>query len=102
MSEKLGPVALEGSGGRAVFGGRGVDSREYSEEMSGKIDAEVSKIMNDAFARARTVCTDHRKALDSIAEELIVKESLERDDFEKLLILNGIKPKKKATIIESL
>ena len=99
MSEKLGPVALEGSGGRALFGGRGVDSRDYSEEMSAKIDAEVSKIMNDAFVRARTVCTDHRKALESIAEELIVKESLERNDFEKLLILNGIKPKRKEEVV---
>ncbi len=95
MSEKLGPIALEGSGGRALFGGRGVDGREYSEDVSAKIDAEVSKIMNDSFARAREVCTTHRKALDSIAEELLIKESIERDDFEKLLILNGIKPKKK-------
>ncbi len=101
MSEKLGPIALEGSGGRAIFGGRGVDSREYSEDVSAKIDAEVSKIMNDSFARAREVCTTHRKALDSIAEELLIKESIERDDFEKLLILNGIKPKKKETV-ESL
>lgn len=94
MSDKLGPIALEGNGGRALFGGRGVDSRDYSEDVSAKIDAEVSKIMNDAFARAREVCTTHRKALDSIAEELIAKESIEREDFEKLLILNGIKPKR--------
>ena len=99
MSEKLGPVALEGAGGRALFGGRGVDGREYSEDVSAKIDAEVSKIMNDGFARAREACTTHRKALDMIAEELIVKESLERDDFEKLLILNGIKPKRKEVAI---
>lgn len=94
MSEKLGPIALEGSGGRALFGGRGVDSRDYSEDVSAKIDAEVSKIMNDAFARAREACTTHRKALDAIANELIVQESIERDDFEKLLVANGIMPKK--------
>ncbi|MCK9345275.1 MAG: ATP-dependent zinc metalloprotease FtsH [Candidatus Pacebacteria bacterium] len=94
MSEKLGPVALEGTGGRALFGGRGVDSRDYSEDVSAKIDAEVSKIMNDAFARAREVCKEHRKALDSIASELIVQESIEREEFEKLLIANGITPKK--------
>ncbi len=99
MSEKLGPIALEGSGGRTLFGGRGVDSRDYSEDVSAKIDWEVSKIMNDAFARAREVCTTHRKALNSIAEELIIKESIERDDFEKLLILNGIKPKTKAVVV---
>lgn len=94
MSEKLGPVALEGSGGRALFGGRGVDSRDYSEDVSAKIDGEVSKIMNDAFARAREVCTKHRKALDAIAEELVMQESIEREEFEKLLVANGIIPKK--------
>ncbi|MFZ2303808.1 MAG: ATP-dependent zinc metalloprotease FtsH [Minisyncoccia bacterium] len=95
MSEKLGPVALEGFGGRALFGGRGVDSRDYSEDVSAKIDAEVSKIMNDAFARAREACTTHRKALDAIAEELVLQESIEREEFEKILIANGIIPKKK-------
>jgi len=94
MSEKLGPVALEGSGGRALFGGRGVDSRDYSEDVSAKIDSEVSKIMNDAFERAREACKTHRKTLDAIALELMEQESIERDDFEKILIANGIMPKK--------
>lgn len=95
MSEKLGPVALEGSGGRTLFGGRGVDSRDYSEDVSAKVDAEVSKIMNDAFARAREAMTTHRKALDAIANELTISETIEREEFEKLLIVNGIMPKKK-------
>lgn len=95
MSDKLGPIALEGMGGRTLFGGRGVDSREYSEDVSAKIDAEVSKIMNDAFARAREAMQTHRKALDAIANELTTSETIEREDFEKLLIANGIIPKKK-------
>lgn len=95
MSDKLGPVALEGSGGRALFG-RGVEGREYSEDMSAKIDAEVSKIMNEGFARARETCTTHRKALNAIADELVIQESIEREEFEKILIANGIMPKRKA------
>jgi cell division protease FtsH len=95
MSEKLGPVALESSGGRTLFGGRGVDSRDYSEDVSAKIDAEVSKIMNDGFARARQVMQEHRKVLDAIAAELTINETIEREEFEKLLIVNGIMPKKK-------
>ncbi|MEK7459960.1 MAG: ATP-dependent zinc metalloprotease FtsH [Patescibacteria group bacterium] len=95
MSEKLGPVALEGSEGRVLFGGRGVGGHEYSEDVSAKIDGEVSKIMNEAFERARKVATEHRKTLDAIADELILNESIEREDFEKILIANGIMPKKK-------
>jgi ATP-dependent Zn protease len=37
----------------------------------------------------------HRKALDAIAEELVRVETMEREEFEKMLILNGIQPKKK-------
>ncbi|MDD5152803.1 MAG: ATP-dependent zinc metalloprotease FtsH [Candidatus Pacebacteria bacterium] len=98
MSENLGPIALEGMGGRTLYGARGVDSREYSEDMSAKIDAEVSKIINEAFARAREVCTTNRKTLDAIADELVVVESLEREEFEKILIANGILPKRKKEI----
>jgi cell division protease FtsH len=35
MSEKMGPIALEGEGGRALFGGRGVEDKEYSDKVSG-------------------------------------------------------------------
>jgi len=41
------------------------------------------------------IITDHRKTLDAIANELIDKETIERDAFEKILIANGITPKKK-------
>ena len=93
MSDKLGPMALEGAGGRTLFG-RGLNEHDYSESMSKDIDEEVAKIMNEGHRRAEKVLTEHRKALDDIAKELVLKETLEREEFEKLLILNGIKPKK--------
>ena len=92
MSEVLGPVAFE-SGGR-VIGGRVLADREYSEAMSKAIDDEVSRIITDARHRAEEVITTHRKALDAIARELVDKETIERTEFEQLLVLNGIKPKK--------
>ncbi len=97
MSETLGPVALEGAGGRALFG-RGVNGDEYSEEVSAKIDSEVSKIMNEAEKRAKSLIAEHRKVLDAIAGRLVETETLEREEFENLLIANGITPKKKEDI----
>jgi len=97
MSEKMGPIALEGEGGRAMFG-RGVDDKEYSDKVNAEIDSEVSDIMNGNMKRAEKIITEHRKALDAIAHKLIESETLERDDFEKLLIANGIVPKKKEDI----
>ncbi|MBP6860105.1 MAG: ATP-dependent zinc metalloprotease FtsH [Candidatus Pacebacteria bacterium] len=87
MSESLGAVAYAND---REFGGA-----EYSEAIAAKIDAEVSRIIEEAKERARVVLTDHRKALDSIAMKLVEVETIEREEFEKLLILNGITPKAK-------
>lgn len=95
MSDKIGPIALESSGGRTIGGGMGVGDKDYSENVGSVIDAEVSKIMNEAYERAFKIITDYRPALDSISKALIEAETLERDEFEKLLVANGIVPKKK-------
>ncbi len=93
MSEKLGPMALEGSGGRSMFG-KGLEDKEYADKFGDIIDLEVKEIMLDAERRAKEVITTHRKALDAIAKTLIEVETLEREQFENLLIASGITPKK--------
>ena len=97
MSDKLGPIALEGAGGRVLFG-RGVEGNEYSDEVAAKIDSEVSKIMNDGMSRAEKVIKDNKKLLDAIASRLMETETIERDEFEKLLVAHGVVPKKKKDI----
>ena len=86
MSDKLGPVA---------FGERNLGNEPYSEHVAMQIDAEVSRIIDEAKARAKKVITEHRAALDAIAKELMEKETVERAEFEKILIANGITPKKR-------
>ena len=86
MSDTLGPIA---------FGERQLGNEPYSEHVAMQIDAEVSRIIETAKKRAEVVIKKHRGALDAIAKELIEKETVERDDFEKTLIANGIIPKKK-------
>jgi len=95
MSDKIGPVALEGMGGRTIGGGQGMNDREFSENVGTTIDAEVSRIMNEAYTIAHNIVTEHRKVLDAIAKELVEKETIERAEFEQILIANGITPKKK-------
>lgn len=86
MSKKLGPIA---------FGERQMGNEPYSEHVAAQIDAEVTAIIEDAKVRAVEVISTHRKALDAIAKELIEKETVERADFENILIANGIVPKKR-------
>lgn len=90
MSDTLGLVAFAPERAREPGTGEG-----YSQEVAAKIDAEVSRIIDEGKKRARKVLEDNRKALDAISETLVESETLERDDFEKLLIANGITPKKK-------
>ena len=91
----LGPIALvPDREERSIFA-----SKEYSESMGTKVDDEVKRILDDAWARARKIVLDRRDALTSIAEELMSKENIEREEFEKILILNGIVPKKKEEIV---
>lgn len=94
MSEKVGVLALEGAGGRPLFG-KGMEEHEYSEKSGAVIDTEVHKIMSEAYKRAEKVLKDKRKALDAIAERLVETETIERDEFEKILVANGITPKRK-------
>lgn len=93
MSE-LGAIAFEGAGGRAIIG-RGLDDSENSEYLSAKIDEEVSKIMKEAFAQAEKIITKHRKVLDVIANKLIEVETMEKEEFNALLMAQGITPKYK-------
>ncbi len=97
MSEKIGVLALESSGGRAMYG-KGVEDNEYSEKVSADIDSEVARIMHEAYKKAEDIVTKHKKALDAIALRLIEIENLERDEYESIIIAHGIQPKKKVDI----
>ena len=94
MSEKVGVLALEGALGRPLFGS-GMEEHEYSEKSGAIIDTEVQRIMSDGYKRAEKVLKEKRSALNAIAERLVEVENIERDEFEKILIANGITPKRK-------
>jgi cell division protease FtsH len=100
MSEKMGPIALEGTGGQAMFG-EGLEGKSHSEKVSAEIDVEVTHIIDKAHRNADHILRTHRKALDAIAQKLVEVENIERDEFEKLLLVNGITPKKKEDIEHS-
>ncbi|MSU44726.1 ATP-dependent zinc metalloprotease FtsH [Candidatus Nomurabacteria bacterium] len=93
MSDLIGPIALVGGGGRSQYGE--VVEREYSEAVSTKVDAEVSRIISDGIKSAQIVLSEHRKAFDAIARKLIEVETLEQEEYEKILTAHGIILKKK-------
>jgi len=98
MSEKIGPIALESAAGRVLFG-MGVSDREYSEKVATDIDGEVSRIMTDARVRATETLSTHKKAFEAVAKRLIEAETIERDEYEKIIVANGIPLKREAKVV---
>ena len=93
MSDKIGPIALESAQGKVLYG-VGVSDREYSEKVASDIDSEVSKIMNDAREVAKKTLADNKVAFEAIAKRLIEKETIEREEYETILVAQGIVVKK--------
>ncbi len=85
----LGPVALEGTGGRMIGGGVSED-RGYSPQIAKAIDDEVSRIIQEGKDRAKEILTKYRPALDVISKRLAEVETLEREEYEALLKREGV------------
>ncbi len=98
MSDVIGPVALVGDARRTQWGE--VIEKEHSETVATKVDAEVKRMMDEGIKTAEKVLTEHKKALEAIADKLIEVETLEQEEYEKIIIGNGITPKKKEIIAE--
>ncbi len=94
MSEKIGPVALESPAGKVLFG-QGVTDRDYSEKVAAEIDSEVTRIMTEARILAEKTLKTHEKIFEIVAQRLVEKETIERDEYESLITAQGIVLKKK-------
>ncbi len=94
MSEKIGPVALESPAGRVLFGA-GVNDREYSEKVASEIDGEITRIMTEARELATKTLAEHQPAFQAIAKRLIETETIEREEYEKIISAHGITLKNK-------
>lgn len=97
MSDKIGRMTISEEASTTISGGT-IKSRGVSEKMASDIDSEVNRIVEEGYKRAESIITEHRKVLDAIAQKLVEAETLERKEFEDILIANGITPKKKEDI----
>ena len=85
MSEELGLVNYD-SDSEEVFVGRdfGHVSRGYGEEVAGKIDREVKKIIDECYANAKEIIQKYNHVLESCADLLLEKEKITREEFSEL------------------
>jgi cell division protease FtsH len=85
MSEKLGPRVL-GRGHDQPFLGRDYGAEaDYSEEIAREIDDEIRRVIEEAHELALAVLRDHMEELNRISLVLIERETIDKDQFERLL-----------------
>jgi cell division protease FtsH len=85
MSEKLGPRVL-GRGHDQPFLGRDYGAEaDYSEEIAREIDDEIRRVIEEAHELALAVLRDHMDELHKISAVLIERETIDRDQYERLL-----------------
>ncbi|MHB8470495.1 MAG: ATP-dependent zinc metalloprotease FtsH [Gaiellaceae bacterium] len=85
MSEKLGPRVL-GRGHDQPFLGRDYGAEaDYSEEIAREIDDEIRRLIEEGYELARAVLEEHMEELHRISVILIERETIDKDQFERLL-----------------
>ncbi|NMA67451.1 MAG: ATP-dependent metallopeptidase FtsH/Yme1/Tma family protein [Clostridiaceae bacterium] len=84
MSSELSNLVFGDESDEVFLGKSYAHTRNYSEAISAKIDAEVKKIIDEGYQKAKDILTEHRQRLDDIATALLEKERLEADEFEEI------------------
>jgi cell division protease FtsH len=93
MSELIGPLAV-GDKEQEIFLGREfAQRREISERTAQMVDDEVKRLVDEAYARARSILSEHRELLDRIADALLERETIDRDDLDRLVKNQPLPPR---------
>ena len=90
MSEELGLINYDHNN-EEVFVGRDFanTSRGYGEEVAGKIDKEVKRIIDDCYTKAKSIIEEHREILEACAKLLLEKEKITGEEFWALFYEEG-------------
>jgi cell division protease FtsH len=93
LNDKLGNITYYDSSGQSDYN----FSKPYSEDTARVIDSEISKLIEEQYQRAINLLTDHKDKLVELADILIEKEVIFKDDLETIF---GKRPFDKEIIVE--
>ena len=83
FSEKLGPVSF--SSNDEVFLGRDFSTRQnFSEEVASEVDREIRNLLEKCYAETRKILQENDAAFERVAQALLLVETLDGDQFERL------------------
>jgi cell division protease FtsH len=93
MSELIGPLAV-GDKEQEIFLGREfAQRREISERTAQMVDDEVKRLIDEAYSRASTILGENRELLDRIAQALLDRETIDREDLDRLVKNQPLPPR---------
>jgi cell division protease FtsH len=84
----LGPIVFGQKEELAFLGQEFESNRDYSEEIAAKIDAEMAKIIQEGQEKATKILSEKRDVLEKIAQRLIEKETIEKEEYEEIIGIN--------------
>src|SRR5690625_3850507 len=85
MSDKIGPIQFNGSGGDQVFLGRDfTNEQSYSDQIAQDIDQEMQEFINYCYDRAKKILTENKDKLELIAQTLLEVETLDEQQIKSL------------------
>ena len=85
MTDEVGPVVYDDGNGEVFLGKDYGHVNNYSEQTSARIDAEIEKLMRNAYDKTEKILTEHYKELELLANTLLEKEKLSGEEFESLM-----------------
>jgi len=86
MSERLGPRVFGHDQSQPFLGREFSSQSDYSDEIAREIDDEIRRVVEGAHQAARDILTEHRATLDIVSDVLIRRETIEKAEFEALLL----------------
>ena len=98
----LGPVSFSERDDMVFLGREISESRNYSEKVAAQIDKEVAKFIKGAQTQAMATLAKNVKLLDKVAQTLIEKETIEKEEFEQLMGQPAKKPENSKPEISKL
>jgi cell division protease FtsH len=85
MSEKLGPMTFGKKEGEIFLGRDFTQKAEYSKSTAVEIDAEIRRIIQDSYDRAKDLLTTNLRLLHKVAEQLLEKEVLDGSEIDAIV-----------------
>ena len=86
MSDNIGVICYDDDDDEVFIGKDLAHAKAHSEEISGEIDKEVKRIIDDCYTKAKDIIMQHENVLHSCAKLLLEKEKINREEFEALFI----------------